>query len=28
VQWDGDDLVFTCRGKHDGPSDKPGDAHI
>jgi hypothetical protein len=27
VQWDGDDLVFTCRGKH-APSAQPKDAHI
>jgi len=28
VQWEGDDLVFTCRGKQDGPSETRRDAHI
>jgi len=27
VQWDGEDLVFTCRGKHQ-PGEQPRDAHI
>lgn len=27
VEWDGDDLVFTCRGKR-APSEPPKDAHI
>ena len=27
VQWDGDDLVFTCRGKRT-PSEQPRDDHI
>jgi hypothetical protein len=28
VQWDDEDLIFTCSGKHNGPSEKPKDAHI
>lgn len=28
VQWEDDDLVFTCSGKHKGPSEAPRDAHI
>lgn len=28
VQWDDDDLVFTCSGKHKGTFEKPRDAHI
>jgi len=27
VQWDGDDLVFTCKGKRT-PGEQPRDAHI
>ena len=27
VQWDGDDLVFTCKGKHK-PSQQRRDDHI
>lgn len=28
VQWDDDDLIFTCSGKHSHPSETPRDAHI
>lgn len=27
VQWEGDDLVFTCKGKRK-PGEQPRDAHI